>query len=250
MKKYYLILVFVCVVFSSFADDNVEWNREMLSEADIQQIKKINHKDYDTIIKLIKMGCTHKAQELKVKLLKNIDSEKKLLKSIKGKKDFEDSLQKIVIKRESINANIRSHEQNFLCNIYRRNKDYIEMLLNLSSERNNPIKTIIDKIGKLSIYSDMNKDCIYFPLSGDNKIDRNKIILACIIKKIFKGNNIKSEIIFTKGEKIKQITVVLPGFKKEIKYSDKEKMTITIEKIMFIYYKKKLKELDEAEKGD
>ncbi len=234
MKNYYLILVFVAL--SGFADD-VEWNRKVLSETDIRQITNINHKDYDKIITLIKMGCTHKAQELKVKLLKDIDSEKKPSKNIKGEKHFENFFRNIHMKRGYVNQKIKRHELSFLCNMYRLNKANVEMYLDSPNNKKENRKILINKIGKISKYSKDNKNCIYFPLSSDNKKDRNKIVLAFIIKKIFEDNNIKSEIIFTKDEKIKEITVVMPGFKKEIKCLDKEKMTDTIEKIMFIYYK-------------
>lgn len=210
-------------------------------QADMQQIKKID-KYYDTIIKMIKIGCLNKAQELKVKLLKDIKSENDHIgkEYDAGKisyKDYSKKNSSFRVKREYIKQKIKNHELLFLYNTYKGNKVDIERLLNFPSGRNN-IKTIIDEIGKSSTYSKENKNCIYFPLSGDNKIDHNKIVLAFITKKILEKNNIKSEIIFTKGEKIKQITVVMPGLKKEIKYSDKEKMTVTIEKLMSIYYNK------------
>ena len=236
MKKYYLILVFACVVFGGFAADDVEWNRKELTEADIRQITNINHKDYDKIIKLIKMGCLNRAQKLKAKLLKDIDSEKELSKNFKGKKGFDNFFRNIVIKRQYVNQKIKSHELTFLCNMYRQNKAHVEMTLDSPNNKKENKKTLINEIGKLSKYSKESKDCIYFPLTDDSKKDRNKIILAFIIKKILKDNNIKSEIIFTKGEKTKEITVVMPGVKKEIKYSSKEKMTDIIEKIMLIYY--------------
>jgi hypothetical protein len=211
-------------------------------QADIQQVKKIDNKYYDTIIKLIKIGCLNKAQELKVKLLADISSEQYLAKKEHSEKKIsleacKKKIVSIIMKQERINSNIMNYEQIFLYNIYGKNKADIEAVLNLPSGGNNT-KTVIDEIGKSSTYSKKNKDCIYFPVTGNSKIDRNKIILAFIIKKILEKNNIKSEIIFTKGEKIKQITVVMPDFKKEIKYLDKEKMTVTIEKIMLIYYNK------------